>query len=396
MYRLNDTEYPSYEALQESFDDKSWGDVLVGETTFAKIYEKEITEVRGSSRGGRLKRVFSVDEGCHNMIFDSEEELEDFKQLDVGVREYGNYKEGLALAELAFEKLPDGDLTKAMLTATAVVARKQLDYIRKRRLEPGLEREELDDLLRSQRDLNHALAGVASSLDLYSESGTTPVQEPYDTFSWYLSGRITRGGGYVAEYNICNDEFYYDEIDHKNIIDEINESDDYAPWPDEFHHPGKMEIRVDPKKRIEFVYTPGTPSARARHFSRSEVSENGKTRYYNNNALSIRLDLDPYAPNGIALDIGRSPHDHERDGRLSYRTGDLLGSVMAEASPTGSHEYAGFAEGMTENFRNYAERLAIWLLLQNKAYLVDRDKREVKEKRKRELARSATRGEIAS
>ena len=125
-------------------------------------------------------------------------------------------------------------------------------------------------------------------------------------------------------------------------------------------------MRVDPERRIEFVYTPELESAQNRHLSHATTVQGGVERIYSNSALSIRIDLDSTAPHGVALDIGRSTYEGEKDGRSLHRDSDLLGSVFDEIGDQGSHEYAGFGEGASQEFKNFAERLAIQLDLQNK------------------------------
>ena len=192
------------------------------------------------------------------------------------------------------------------------------------------------------------------------------------THAWYQSGRRGRHGGFIAEYIVCNDTYSPDDEDHDDVLEELKEEGQrYGGeelWPDEFHKSAKLEIRVDPLKRIEFIYTPEATTAMQRHASKSKVVREGVERHYENNALSIRIDLDPTAPNGVALDVGRSEYDGQREGQHMVRSADLLGSVLSRTSETGSHEYAGFTEAMAEQFMTFAEQLSVQLSLQHDEY----------------------------
>ena len=184
-----------------------------------------------------------------------------------------------------------------------------------------------------------------------------------DTHAWHSTGRKSRNGGYNAEYTVCSDEYDPDDVDHAEQVAALGDGDD---WPDEFHHPGKLQIRIDPGARIEFIYTPQIETAKARHESRATVTHGDRESVYDNHSLSIRLDLDHSAPYGIALDIGRSAYDGGKNGRHLTRDADLLGGVFESIEAQGSHEYTGFDESSAALFRDFAERFALQLYLQQK------------------------------
>lgn len=269
--------------------------------------------------------------------------------------------------------MPHGGLQESITTALATIVTRQLQAVREKKLTGDLSSAEELDLLRSLRDVEFALAGITKSLDLYSPLGSNP-EEPYGSRAWYQTGRKGRNSGFVSMYNVCNDEFEPDTDDHRSVLDKIDHDAElsmgYDLWPDEFHHPAKVEIRVDPQSRIEFKYIPEIETAKSRHFSHSEVSDEKGVRVYEESALSIRIDLDPKAPNGIALDLGRSPYEGGRNGRNLTRTGDLVGLVLMSDDRTGSHEYTGFDDESAQKFRNFAERFAVQLDLQKKEFIL--------------------------
>lgn len=129
---------------------------------------------------------------------------------------------------------------------------------------------------------------------------------------------------------------------------------------------GILRIEIDPAKRINFSYTPQQDSARQHYEQDMQRQSETGAKVHPVSDLSIRLDLDPKAPNGISLDIGRS----QFDGEQFSRPGDVVGKVMAAGSPEGSHTYEGFTQEMVDQFRPLAEELVVH------QYLMERRQQE--------------------
>lgn len=312
--------------------------------------------------------------------FGNDADYQKFVDSGASVAEYLDNRERQALVDEFERHMPPGDFSLPVGVAealSAAISRLQ-EYSRKKVLETDTTDDERYELMRGERDLSNAFAGIVTALDLYDPDGgiannSTNYDYFLDTHAWYMKGRRGRNGGYVSTYEVCNDTYYPDDEDHASELSSIRafatEHGVDEQWPDEFHHPAKLEIRVDPAKRIEFVYTPMAESAKSRHASTSEVvARDGKTRVYENESLSIRIDLDPTSPSGIALDIGRNEYDGERDGKRMRRNADLLGGLLARTSETGSHEYTGLTPDMADEFKVFAEKFAVQLDLQHKEF----------------------------
>lgn len=356
-------------ALRKSHDEflKAHEEVLF-HTTFAKV-AKELVAGYTMTYDGSTGEEYSFEEPDfvvtardeHGAVqLDSEDKLEDFIRLDVGTQEYNRYKCCGRMIDNLEAVLPQHEISEAVVKSLRAIIDKKIQHIRSERLASQITDDQYFELLRSQRDLGFAIASIAHALDDSNEWKTLdPGDELIEqSLVWRTSGRKGRNSGYYAEYHTCNDEWLPDYIDHSAVLDGL---DDLA-WPEEFHYPAKLQILINPARRIEFVYTPEILSAKHRHMSHSLVVEqDGSTKEYHNESLSIRIDLDQTAPNGIALDVGRSPHEGERGGRSMKRTGDLLGNVLAKASASGSHEYSGFTAGMASQFTSYAENFVALL-----------------------------------
>ena len=234
------------------------------------------------------------------------------------------------------------------------------------------EGQEAQRLLQAQRDLSFMLESGSMCLNL----GQQNPEPSYGTNAWYTRGVKDRDGGFRSEYEVCNDRFDYDKDDHAKQIEklEADDSEGYN-YPDEFHFPGKFEVIDNPLARVEFLYTPEAETAQARHSSHSQRTDSGKTREYANNGISMRIDLDPTAPYGIALDIARSEYDGVKNGGHVKRTADLLGDIFTEASTHGSHEYTGFTADMRGHFKEFAEELGLTLHLQKQELAFQDDER---------------------
>ena len=314
-----------------------------------------------------------VSDPTGEVCFNSIDELEAFKKSDVTVADFLDERERAAVVKALRFRLPAGELGNGVAKAVdAVLSRLQL-YSRETVANTGTSDEERYELMRSERDVKFAFSGIIKALDINAGDDEQAHHESdgdyfLDTHAWYVKGTRGRNSGYNAEYVVCNDTYHPDDEDHSDILYELKKEaeliDGVDLWPDEFHHPAKLEIRIDPTKRIEFIYTPEIETARQRHYSHSEVVRNGNTKYYDSSSLSIRIDIDPTAPHGIALDVGRSAYE----GSKMTRSADLVGSVLSRTSQTGSHEYTGFTEGMDAEFRIFAEQLSVQLNLQHKEH----------------------------
>ena len=270
----------------------------------------------------------------------------------------------------------------------------QMTYVGERLNRADISQDEEKRLLQGQRDLSFALRSIISSL--YRDFDGGPLVNysnygQYNTYVYYNYGVKSRDGGFESSYTVCNDDMSYDEDDHDAQIDNIDDD----RWPGEFHYDAKLDIKVNPLKRIEFVYTPEAESGKKRHSSHSQYAGD---REYNNESLSIRIDLDTEAPDGIALDIGRSSYDGPKRSTRLTRSSDLLGDIFENASPNGSHEFTGFKPGMANMFKGFAEGLSLRLALQKQEFINSKRDYDQKEKlnRQRAIGAAAIRDEVAS
>lgn len=336
------------------------GEELVWAGTFARVVSQRMQNKDYTGHVyNEWATTVAVDDNERLIELNQSDQLELFKQLDVGIKEFDYFTNATYSIDQISSSLPDGELAQGFNVAAKTMLQKIISKQRQVLLDPRTASEQADRYNYALRDLTFALTNISSALNL---SGAWD-DDLLNINIWYSRGRKSRNSGYIAEYIVCNDEFDPDDIDHSAQVDELDPDD---LWPDEFYYPGKLEVRVDPERRIEFVYTPELESAQNRHVSHATTVQGGVERIYSNNALSIRIDLDSTAPCGVALDIGRSTYEGEKDGRSLHRDSDLLGSVFDEIGDQGSHEYTGFAEGVSQEFKNFAERLAIQLNLQNK------------------------------
>ncbi|TAH35655.1 hypothetical protein EYC59_01705 [Candidatus Saccharibacteria bacterium] len=328
-------------------------------TTFANIEACKM-----SSGDVRYYAKSKIDDGAGQVELEEPEDLEKFQRLDVGVDEYRCYTTSITAAHEMARGLPEHRITQGVETALTAKLDQLLQESRTKLLDPNTSEAAREELRYSRRDLMHALAAIATSLNCGVRGNAINAWMLTDAFAWFKQGTKSRNSGFNSQYSVCFDEYNPDENDHASELAKLGLDD---MWPDEFHNPARLDVRVDPAVRIEFIYTPEAQSAQERHHSHSEVSEpDGKKKVYQNKAISIRIDLDPKAPHGIALDIGRSSFDGDANGRHILRDADLLGGVFERLSDSGSHEYAGFEPGMAEEFRNFAERFAVQLDLQKK------------------------------
>jgi len=350
---------PAKRAVWGFFGPETVSSQVIQHLTFADIVRENHV-----SQGDLGKKLYgewdvnvAVDEDGRFEFEDAQEQAL-FEQVDVGTGEFSYYVDSLNAVDDITAHMPAGGLANGFNIATKAKLGKLLSEQRRARLDPLSSPELIRKLYYAQRDLTMALLAISTALALGSRD--------YDeyTHAWHEGGNKSRNGGYNATYSVCNVEPWPDYDDHAEHF--FNGVTDDGLLPDEFHNPGKLEIRVDPAVRIEFIYTPEIESARSRHGSHSTVTQNGVEKNYENQTLSIRIDLDPNAPHGVALDTGRSAYDGGKDGRHIKRDSDLLGSVFGDIEDQGSHEYSGFDETSLAEFPNFAERLAIQLDLQNK------------------------------
>lgn len=348
-------EKPVY--LFPTIDPKS--EEIIKRLSFADTaqFTRRLKDYKGNVYG-TSQVIAAVDDNDGFFEFEDSTKQALFERVDVGIREFSYYVASLAAIDSVSTSMPQGGLADGVSLAAKAKVTKLLSEQRQLLLNPQTTPDKIESTHYAQRDLAFALMAISSALNL-------GLEEYYvnDSYAWYDRGAKWRNGGYSAEYAVCNDEIDADNIDHAAQIEQIGDDE---LWPDEFHYPGKLEIRVNPAVRIEFIYTPEIESASNRHASHTTVMHDGRSRVYDNNSLSIRIDLDPNAPYGVALDIGRSAYDGGKNGRHITRDSDLLGGVFEGIDEQGSHEYTGFDESSRGAFRNFAERLAVQLDLQNK------------------------------
>ncbi len=219
---------------------------------------------------------------------------------------------------------------------------------------------ELNDVTRARRDLGFLLSGLTVALGARDWQAGVENQ----TYVYFRGAKKAGKERFESEYDTCVDRFYPEGDGDFEWVDDDGGGGAYkdvnGKMPDnseEVHYPGKILIAVDPDKRINFSYFHELDSS-AVHYRQtiSRISLSGKPVDDEAADLSVRLDLDPTAPAGIALDIGRSSFRSETYSRL----GDLMGKLLSVSSPeTGSHTYAPFTESMVEEFKNVAEYLAV-------------------------------------
>jgi len=295
------------------------------------------------------------------------------KRLDVGVKEFLYYCEAVEAISHIDEVLPDSRIGKAIEVALTAKLVDLLHYMRTQRLQPDLGDERIELLFRGLRDFTFAVEAITGSLSLYKEG----YYDDGATHVWHEVGRRQKyqkndeANGYLARYTVCHDLDLPDG-DQDDVLKEVGDD-----WPDEFHYPAKLEIRVNPLRRIEFAYTHEKESARQHYMSNAEVIRSGRAVHYDNDTLSIRVDLDPTAPDGIALDVGRTAFRGRNNDRELVRSGDLLGTIFGDISPAGNHEYTGFEPGMADEFKGFAEQLSVKLELQAGAIRTQKNRRSM-------------------
>lgn len=338
----------SHQSLEEASGSECRADDrIVHKTTFATIYKEKVSMPYIGHRSQIEERFKVIDENGFQTLLPDELGVQEFIELDTGVEEYVNYRSGRFVTNELVQKLPSSHIAEAVATSITAQMRRQLDLIKIER-SAGMTDDRYRTLLLGQRDVYFAIAGACQALNLYQEGLAHVAQDPFDTHAWYQSGEKGRAGMYTSRYSVCTDDFHGDPVDH---YDELKTADDDDLWPDEFHYPGT---------RIEFLYKPDITTMRQRHESHSV---HGDTITHND-ALSIRIDRDPDAPNGLSVDIGRSVYDAVYNGKRLYRTNDLLGGILMDASPSACHAYDGFIDTDLEEFESFTQRLVVQLELQ--------------------------------
>ena len=208
------------------------------------------------------------------------------------------------------------------------------------------------DILRAQRDLYFLVTALTVAL------GQRGWQEGVEagTHVFFESGKKKGRGTYESRYRV-NSDTYEDEGDFEDYeydSDDLTRNRDLLS-EDGFGYAGTLVVEIDPEHRINFSYRPDQASAEAHYEQTVKVTRDGKERAWMTRDLSVRLDLDPTAPNGLSLDVGRSPYE----GENLERPGDLVGKVLATTSSEGSHTYEPFTSDMVPEFSNMAEMLIV-------------------------------------
>jgi hypothetical protein len=190
---------------------------------------------------------------------------------------------------------------------------------------------------------------AAASVALGARSFQDGVEDR-ETLVWPKEMKNRGDRGYEYTFEAVTD-LYWDEGDYEgeDVIDEP-----YRYW-------GALRISVNPNQRIEISYVPDREAAAAYHMSEAVRQTGDKLTVYQPIELSLRLDLDSTAPEGMAVDFGRG----DFEGEKFLREGDLLGRVLGSVRPGSStHFYEGFSPGMVEQFRPAAEELIMQMALQ--------------------------------
>lgn len=282
----------------------------------------------------------------------SNDELSEFIKLDVDIDAYNSFREirnkSIKVCGLFSDNLIGEGFLKAIeAKATDLLAAFSLKNNKEHEEKPMFEDKEIR---RALRDLNFMLDSIYMALG-------GEIDWEFDnfnpTFCDFLSGRKYKNNGYESSYEVRTVS-YFDHGDFDDIIDDEKDN-----W-DLFQYEGTLNIQIDPLSRISFDYIPKQSSANDYHKTETIIqNKKGERLAYNNNGLSLRIDIDKTAPCGIALDVGRSPYDASKSEGAFSRDGDLLGSIFAQVSPNGCHEYSGFTTEMRDKFKPFAEELAL-------------------------------------
>ena len=254
-------------------------------------------------------------------------------------------------AELFAEGLGGGRLSQAVGGAIKKRGNDIVEVARK--VQAGQERGlTAEEVARAQRDL--FMLEQAAVLAF----GVRDGYEGIVASSAYLQPieyKKTGSGKHRFTYEIVVETFWY-EGDHEDMtLDERNNN-----WPDGVPYSGKLTIEIDPERRIDLDLRPDQASARQYHATEDVVQRGEKLVSHAFEGLSLRIDLDPKSPAGLAVDMGRSEYQSD----VFIRDADLMGKVMSVADPeAGSHTYEGFTKDMLPDFEPMAEQLAVKLAL---------------------------------
>jgi len=289
-------------------------------------------------------------------IFLSDEDLVDFIKLDVNIDAFSKFRDIKNKAKKICAFLPDyiiGEGILASIEAKTIDLLAASSFARKNTDKPD-DRSNLfseEDIKRAFRDFDFLLDSIYMALGGYIDWQKDLWGNR--TFCKVLKGRKHSNGGYESSYEVTTTT----EFDEGDFIETPDDEKDN--W-DLYLYKGILNIQIDPTKRVAFEYIPDQQSARNYHETKTVIKhKTGEQLKYDNKGLSLRIDIDKTAPCGIALDIGRSPYDAAKSEGAFTRTGDLLGTIFAEVSPNGCHEYTGFTSEMRDNFKGFAEELAL-------------------------------------
>lgn len=287
--------------------------------------------------------VWDVDGGRYNV---TPEEYGEMVELDVSPSDFLRYKEMITTADDIRRGLPDMPLADGVVEAMKAKTTDLLAAIRMAG-EDNSEGIPLEDVRRAMRDQYFLFASIGLTLGAYDSQEAI---ERHYTFAYPRSMKHLNKGRFESRIAVRNETL----TDEGDFVEVQGEDRDYK-FEDGFGYTGMLTITIDPAKRIEFSYKADQQSARQFHESTTEV-RNGKHTTYNNDDMSLRIDIDPTAPAGIAMDFGRSKFHGDK---LS-REGDLLGKVYSLVTPeTGSHEYTGFTPEMKDQFAPFAEEIML-------------------------------------
>lgn len=258
-------------------------------------------------------------------------------------------------ARLLASGLGGGDLAKATGKALAKRADDIVEVARK--VNAGQESSmTLEEVAIAQRDLFFLEQAVIQAL---GERDFQTGIEISNTIVESLEYKKMAGNGYSFTYAASTVTTQY-EGDHPEPEEgDVHRGVDFR-WLEGTPYRGRLEVSIDPDRRISFSYIPEQEVSRVRYDTSHVAERDNKLVHHAFRELNMRLDVDAKSPAGVALDLGRSAFESD----TFLRDGDLLGRVMELADPVnGSHTYDGFTSEMLPQLRDIAERLIVQLTL---------------------------------
>jgi len=276
-----------------------------------------------------------------------EEDVNDFIRLDVGVKEYLNYVDVEELIKEISGLLPDNSVRDGFLKAVYAKTMDLLAAARLARTNPdfNFKKGDIETALIDEVHLLSAISAVLGSEDVCDDCRTKCI---------FKENKKNQNGGSRGVYEINSERLMPAKFNipfSKKLSERMILKD---------NRKGMLSVSIDPSRRVSFEYTPISDWYGGWHKSETIIlSKKFEQTKFSNDGLCLRIDIDETAPEGIALDLGRSEYDAKKSDGFFSRTGDLLGNIFSEVSPNGCHEYTGFTSEMKNDFRAFAEELAV-------------------------------------